>query len=242
MAYNVKDKYFFKAKREGYRARSALKLYEIMEKYPKFLHREDNVLDVGACPGSFMQVVLKNKAIDAVLVGVDRNPIDPFEDYSNVFTFEQDILEPGFDEQLEEIGIEGQFDTIISDLAPNTSGIKDVDQMRSIELDEMVLGIAEKYLKKKGNLLLKILVGDDFQEFLKDLKKKFYIVKPFIPKSTRDSSSEQYLVCFGYGDKPKVKPGFQGDNPKMKKKDIKKMNRKLSNRPNSKKKKKKGKK
>lgn len=159
MRYNVKDKYFKRAKDEGYRARSAYKLMEIMQKFPNFWRSYENVLDIGAAPGSFMQVISETKTPDALLVGVDRTPIDPIP-AANVQLLQANILQENeLYRVLSEADIpENGFDTIISDLAPNISGVFMVDQMRSIELNQQVIDIAKHFLKRNGNLLLKQFV------------------------------------------------------------------------------------
>ncbi len=192
-AFTAKDKYFHKAKQAGYRARSAFKLEEIQRKF-HIVKKGDIVLDVGAAPGSFLQVLGGLVGPEGRVIGFDLQEIEPLGS-KNIETFVANMLNiEDVKTKLENIGIE-KFNVIVSDIAPKTTGIKDVDQYRSIELNEAVLELAKELLKKGGILVLKIFVGADFQDFQKQLKQHFQKVNTFKPKSSRDRSFETYLVC-----------------------------------------------
>ncbi len=185
------DPYFYKAQKMGYRARSAFKLLEILEKFPHFLPKSGaKICDLGAAPGSFLQVLqTKNPEI---LVGIDLQEIIPL---LGVHAFVGDIFSEEIAQSLANFA---PFDVITSDLAPKTSGQKDIDQWHSVELSYRVLELSERILKKKGNILLKIFVGEDFDEFYSLFKTRFETVKTFKPKACRDRSFETYLVGFGF--------------------------------------------
>lgn len=186
--FKVQDQYFKKAQAEGYRARSAFKLIEIDDKF-KIFKKGQSVLDLGAAPGSWMQVIQKKVGEHSILVGIDLQEIKPLGD--NVALYQADI----FSELVEDLLMDEKFDVITADLAPKTSGVKDIDQWKSIELNQKVVEIAKKHLKTKGTVILKVFVGADFQEFVKEVKTTFKKVQNFKPKACRDRSFETYLIC-----------------------------------------------
>ena len=184
----MKDTYFFEAKKRGYRSRSAFKLLEIQKKY-HFVRKGDNVLDLGSSPGGWLQVLTEFATPNARIVGID---IKPVEKISGVTTYICDI----FDHQSLDSLLKGTlFDVITSDMAPNTSGIKDIDQARSVELCERAFEVAQNYLKHRGNLLMKVFSGSDFAPFLQKIKKNFREVFVFKPQSSRDRSRETFIVA-----------------------------------------------
>ena len=186
--FNPQDAYFHKAKTEGYRARSAFKLIEINNKF-RIFRKGQSVLDLGSAPGSWLQVIQKKVGNNGKIVGIDLQEIKPLG--NNVAVYQTNI----FSDIIEDLLISEKFDVITSDLAPKTSGIKDVDQWKSIELNQQVFEFAKKHLKPKGTIVLKVFVGADFQEFLKELKTYFKTVSTFKPKACRDRSFETYLIC-----------------------------------------------
>lgn len=191
-AYNPKDHYFRKAKEQGYRARSAFKLEEIQIKF-KVLKKEHKVLDIGAAPGSFLQYISTIIGPAGRAIGLDLQEIRDLK-LPNVRTRVCDITkEDEVNLSLEEIGIK-MFDIIVSDIAPATTGIKDVDQARSVELSYEVLHIAENHLKDHGSIVLKVFQGEDFAPFIKKVKQMFSKVSCYKPKATRDRSRETYVV------------------------------------------------
>lgn len=195
--YIPKDSFFYKAKEEGYNARSAFKLEEVQEK-EKILKSGDTILDLGASPGSFLQFASKVIGERGKALGLDLQEIE-LNYLKNVDTEVCDIFDDTKVTILSENFLSAQrkqkFDVIISDLAPKTSGRKDVDQWKSIELNTQVLEIATKYLKINGHCLMKVFQGEDFDEFLRETKRKFENVKIMKPKAVRDRSKEVYLVC-----------------------------------------------
>jgi len=181
--YNPQDHYFQKAKTAGYRARSAFKLLEIQEKF-NILRKGRKALDLGAAPGSWLQVLVSLVG-EGNVVGVDLQEIKPVKGAEII---QADIN----DWQAEKL-----FDVITADLAPNTMGIADVDQWRSVELNQRVLEIAKTNLKHGGVLVSKIFVGADFQPFLARFKQHFQKTRVFKPSACRDRSHESYLIGIG---------------------------------------------
>lgn len=187
-----KDYFFKKAKKEGYRARSAYKLIILNKKY-NLIKRNDKLLDLGCFPGSWLQASLNLVGKNGLVVGVDITPIKEVKDIKFINADITDSL------TLEKIKIIcNKFDVVISDLSPKTTGIKTLDVERSLELNEKVLEIADKILKENGNLLLKIFQGVNFQDFLKKVKLKFKFVKCHKPEASRKESKEIYIIGKGF--------------------------------------------
>ena len=190
-SYVPNDKWSRKATEEGYRARSVYKLKELDEKF-RILKKGMTILDLGAAPGSWLQYAAEKVGRKGAVLGIDLQVIEPVAD--NVHTFVADITDI---EAIAEILNEQKISTVhcvISDLAPKTSGIKDVDQWRSIELSQAVLETAAVVLKKDGICVLKVLRGADFDEFLRETRKSWKLVKATSVKASRDSSREVYVV------------------------------------------------
>ena len=183
--FNRKDYFYRKAKDEGFRSRAAYKLLEIQNKY-KIFKKGDYVLDLGCAPGGWIQVTLRFIGKSGKIKGIDILNVDPFKE-KNVEIIKGDIYEYNLNNE--------SFDVILSDMAPNTSGIKHADYYRSYELCLKAFEIAKSNLKRDGNLVLKIFQGKEFNELRAELKKEFNQVITFKPKSSRSTSSEVYLVC-----------------------------------------------
>lgn len=199
----VHDPYFEKAKKLGYRARSAFKLLEIQEKFNVIKPRM-NVLDVAAAPGSFLQVIAKIIGPEWKAVGIDIQKIDPNFGFPNIYLLQESVFEyEKIQLFLESIGFWKwkaewnfhHFDLITSDIAPSTTGMTGVDQYRSIELNLAILDVAKTFLKKWGNLVLKVFVWEDVNDLMMPLKENFSKVSRFKPKACRDRSFEEYFVC-----------------------------------------------
>lgn len=204
-AFSPQDHYFHQAKKMGYRARSAFKLIETLERYPKLLPKKANILDLGAAPGSFLQV-LGEKNEGGRVCGVDLQAIEKFpKNYScELRLIQGDIFETETADQIVEFFKDKKADLITSDLAPRTSGVKDVDQWKSIELNMRVLEVCDMLLKTNGNLVAKIFKGEDFEEFWTDeFRDCFTLAKTFKPHSCRDRSFEMFLIGIGWKGKRK---------------------------------------
>ncbi|MBS8121810.1 Ribosomal RNA large subunit methyltransferase E [Candidatus Vampirococcus lugosii] len=194
--YNPYDYYFKKAKKSGYKARSVFKLEEIDQKFNLFDKTIKKVLDIGCSPGSWIQYTWNkiNNNLNYKIIGFDLKEVSL--NLENVFTYKQDISDfDNVQKILKESNIE-KFDIIISDMAPDTTGIKDLDAIKSIALIEKTLPIYKKYLGYEGKFVIKIFMGPGFEEFLSDLKKIYgsKSIKTFKPKSTRKESKEIYII------------------------------------------------
>jgi 23S rRNA (uridine2552-2'-O)-methyltransferase len=179
-----KDFYFKKAKQEGYLARSVYKLLEINKKY-NLIEKNSTVLDLGCAPGSWIQACLKLKVKE--VIGVDLK--------------ETKISNPNFiflKEDITKFKIDQKFNVILSDLAPSTSGNKDLDSSKSFELGKCALNIVKKNLKENGNFVVKIFQGEEFEDLLKNIKTHFKFCKSYKPKSTRKESKEIYIIAKNY--------------------------------------------
>jgi 23S rRNA (uridine2552-2'-O)-methyltransferase len=189
--YIPNDAWSQRAAREGYRARSVYKLMELNERF-HLLRPGMTVIDLASAPGSWLQYTAKCIGPKGRAIGFDLQPIKPIA--SNVQTFEQDITDPEAVDSLLETEHLPPVDLVLSDIAPSTSGIKDIDQWRSIELNQAVLSIAERWLKPGGRCVLKVFRGADFSAFLRGVKSQWKDVRLSSPRASRDRSREAYLV------------------------------------------------
>ena len=170
MGFKVKDHYFNKAKKDNFLARSIYKLEEIDQKY-KILNKDQCVLDLGYHPGSWTQYASKKVGENGKVVGIDIKEVNrKLEALKNVTVYQKDINDV---QSLEELGVSDKFDAVISDMAPNTTGIKSVDQARSLQLVEMVFYHLPNFLKPNGNFVIKVFDSHEAQQFLKEQKNKF---------------------------------------------------------------------
>ncbi|MFA5448393.1 MAG: RlmE family RNA methyltransferase [Sphaerochaeta sp.] len=188
------DSYTLKARAEGYPARSVYKLEE-MQQHFKLIKAADAVLDVGAAPGSWTLYVqrklLKGRGR---IVAVDLNPLSLSPQPDQV----TELVGDAFSEEIRQTLIAlGPYDVIISDAAPQTSGIRSVDTSRSEALCESVIALAEEQLKVGGNLVVKLFQGGGQAELVSQMRALFERVKPYKPKACRDDSFEVYLVGLG---------------------------------------------
>ncbi|MFH1673336.1 MAG: RlmE family RNA methyltransferase [Pseudomonadota bacterium] len=183
------DYYAQKARKEGYLARSVYKLIEIQKKRA-VLKRGGKALDLGAYPGSWLQFISKVVGKTGLVVGIDIVALKGSMP-ENVQFIQADVLslEKGI---LDEFP--GGFDTILSDMAPKTSGNKFVDTQRSLLLCKAALNISDRYLRPRGAFVCKVFQGDGFEEFLEMSKKRFEKIKLIRPKSTRKASKEIYVI------------------------------------------------
>jgi 23S rRNA (uridine2552-2'-O)-methyltransferase len=190
--YIPNDKWSRRAAAEGFRARSVYKLMELDERF-HLIKPGMTVLDIGAAPGSWLQYASQKVGPEGIVIGVDLQNIKPIAD--NVFTYEADITDTALMENILRRHEVETADLVLSDIAPNTSGIKDVDQWRSVELSQAVTDLAMKLLKPGGVCVCKIFRGADFDEFLGQLKTTWKRVGIKTVEASRDRSREVYLVC-----------------------------------------------
>lgn len=193
--YQPQDKYFQRAKEQGYRARSAFKLEGIEERYHLFKPGM-KVLDLGAAPGSFLQYISRQVGEKGLAVGIDLQKIADLK-LPNVKVYQGDINDTSLYKKIvQENGLK-EFDLITSDLAPKTTGIAFVDGGASLDLNLMVLEAAKLYLRKDGAVVMKILPGFNEGDLVGEAIKQFRLVKKFRPHAIRKSSGESYIICLG---------------------------------------------
>ncbi len=184
------DKWAELAKAKGYPARSVFKLKEIQEKF-KIIKPGSVVLDLGASPGSWSQFVCEVIGPKGHVVGVD---LEPVKFSSTLFTFlQKDVFELS-KEDLERLGF-SEFDLILSDMAPKTTGIQLRDHLRSVELSLRALELAKTLLRKGGTLLVKVFDGPELSRVRREFEKIFQGVKILRPKATRKGSKELFLLA-----------------------------------------------
>lgn len=196
------DKFFKQAKREGKLARSVYKLQEL-DRRERLLKKGGRVLDLGASPGSWLEYILEKVGPDGVACAVDLKPIH--KKFKGRASFKMmNALEMKGDEFIREAP--NGFDAVVSDMAPNTSGIRIVDQARSLELCEQVLELAKMLLKKDGNFVCKIFYGPDTEHFRSVVGKFFKTAKIRKPEACRDESIEHYVLGLGFVGKTAKPP------------------------------------
>lgn len=188
-----KDYYYRKAKKERYRSRAAFKLKQLNEKF-RIVKKGGTVLDLGAAPGGWMQVLREIVADEGLVVGVDIDDIRPFK-FENIKAIKGDFTK---DEVAGEIKkIIDSADAVVSDASPDISGVWDVDHFRSVELSRSALSIARDILKPGGNFLVKVFQGGETEDFFREVKGTFSYTKRTKPRASRDQSSEIYIVAKG---------------------------------------------
>ena len=195
-----REYYYKKAKEENYRSRATYKLVQANEKYG-FIQRNDIVVDLGAAPGGWIQAARKMTGKNGFVLGVDLKPIDPFtQEY--VRTIVADLTESGIVEEIRSF-LPREADVVISDAAPNITGVWDVDHARQIDLATKSLEIAQCLLRPSGNFFVKVFEGDLLNDFIQTVKNLFETVKIVKPQASRAKSSEMYLLALGLKSKGK---------------------------------------
>jgi len=193
MHEHVTDVYVRRAKQEGYRSRSAYKLLEILEK-DKLVRPGMTVVDLGAAPGGWSQVLAPIVGVKGQVIALDLLEMEPLR---GVVTIRGDFSEQATLKLLEEQSGNRSIDLVVSDMAPNISGVGLVDSARSIHLAELAHEFARDRLKPGGDLLVKVFQGAGLDEFRKELSGTFASVAVRKPKASRDRSSEFYLLARG---------------------------------------------
>ena len=191
MSFNPRDHYFKKAKKENFAARSVYKLEEIDKRY-KLFKPHGVVLDLGASPGSWSQYVSQKVGPEGRVLGVDLKPVEV--KLANATFIQADLRDLNLKTVFEENGFHPPFDSVISDMAPATTGIRVTDQARSLELCELALQISVQYLKPKGNFVCKLFHSDEFQNLKKQILQHFEKFEAVKPEATRAISKEIFLV------------------------------------------------
>lgn len=185
--------YTRKAHAEGYPARSVYKLREINEKFHIF-KKGDKVLDLGASPGSWLLYISEKVGARGIVAAIDIEELKS-KTPSNAIFIKKDIAEIDFNSLK---SISAEFDAVVSDMSPSTSGIRFLDAEMSRELSEKALEIALQVLKKGGNFICKIFEGERSEDFFKKVKNNFKVAKRFRPKAVRRESKEQYIVALNF--------------------------------------------
>lgn len=189
------DKYFKRAKKENYAARSVYKLKE-MDKRFQIFKKGQTVLDLGAAPGSWTQFAGERVGKQGRVLAVDIQ--ETRHSFLDNITFLQADVFSNSPELLEAIKPLAPFDVIISDMAPKTTGIKFADQAHSLELCERAFEVATKHLKKGGNFAVKIFEGGEINDFRNLIRPHFGKIKNFKPHSSRAESKELFIVALGF--------------------------------------------
>jgi len=191
------DPYVKLAQKEGYRSRAIFKLMEIQER-DLLLRPNMTVVDLGAAPGSWSQYVAQVLGKSGRVIATDILPIDPV---NGVEFLQGDFREEVVLEQLLEIIGPGGADLVISDMAPNISGMDVVDQPRAMYLVELAVDLALKVLAERGDLLMKVFQGEGFDALVKQLRSNFTRVVVRKPKASRPRSREVYIISRGFQPK-----------------------------------------
>jgi len=187
------DAYVLQARRDGYRSRAVYKLIEIQQK-DRVLKSGQFVLDLGAAPGGWSEYAAQFVAGRGRLIAVDLLPLEPI---AGVEIIQGDFTEQATLEKILEL-VDGQpLDLVLSDMAPNISGIETVDQPKSMYLAELALELARDCLGTQGQFVVKLFQGKGFEELTSALRRNFNTVKFRKPKASRARSREIYAVCRG---------------------------------------------
>ncbi|WP_415290869.1 RlmE family RNA methyltransferase [Candidatus Pelagibacter sp. Uisw_136] len=184
-----RDIYVRQSQVDGYRARSAYKLIEIDEKF-KILKNGISVIDLGASPGSWSQYISR-KVKSGRLVSID---IKGMEEIENTIQIKGDFTDLGSQEKIKGL-FKSKVDVVVSDMAVNTTGIKDIDAIYTGELAMEAMNFSKEMLVKEGRFVSKIFLGSSFNEIVALGKKLFKEVKVFKPKSSRKESKESFIIC-----------------------------------------------
>ena len=184
----INDEYVIKAKQNGYRSRASFKILEIQKKY-KIINNQSIVIDLGAAPGGWSQVIAP---ICKRILAVDLLQMDPLP---NVDFIQGDFLDNNCINIINEKLNNNRVDVILSDMAPNTCGIQKVDHLRIMNILEHVYEFATMVLNDGGTMIAKVFQGGAFNEINNKIKKSFKQVYNFKPKSSRKKSTELYIIC-----------------------------------------------
>lgn len=185
-----RDQYRRLAKDKGYRARSAYKLLQINSSYD-ILKKGDKVVDLGCAPGGWLQVAIKEVGLSGKVVGLDLKPVAPV---TGATILQGSIEDANMLSKIAEI-LGCKADVILSDLAPNVSGVWDIDHARQLSLSTIAFGFAQQMLRVGGSAVFKVFEGEMLNEFRLELRNNFGKVILSKPSASRQESSELYMVC-----------------------------------------------
>ena len=193
MQEHLNDEFVKRAQKEGYRARAAYKLIEIDDK-DKLIKPGMTIVDLGSSPGSWSQVAVQRLKGNGKIIALD---ILDMTGIAGVTFIQGDFREEVVLKQLQAAINNKSVDLVIADMAPNISGVKDVDQAGAAYLTELALEFSSEWLKPGGNFLVKVFIGSGFDEIVKTMRLRFDKVVTRKPKASRDRSSEVYLLGLG---------------------------------------------
>lgn len=197
----VQDHYFKRAKKEGYPARSVYKLEEVQQKH-RFLKKGDSILDLGCQPGSWSMYAAKVAGPAGLVVGIDlhrgKGGIH-MSGGARIHVLQGDIMDDAILVDIAKVC--ARFSAVVSDMAPHTTGNKWADQQQSLRLCRRALQLATATLKKNGSFYCKVFEGDDFKEFLGEVKSFFGSAKVVKPKSSRSESREVFILATAFKGK-----------------------------------------
>ena len=196
MHEHINDEFVKRAQKEGYRARAAYKLTEIDDK-DKLIKPGMTIVDLGSTPGSWSQVATQRLKGQGRIIALDLLEMEPIK---GVEFIQGDFREDAILKILEKSLDGKQVDLVIADMAPNMSGITIVDQAGAAYLTELALDFSKEWLKPSGNFLVKVFIGEGFDDIVKNMRTMFEKVVTRKPKASRGRSSEVYLL--GVGRKP----------------------------------------
>jgi 23S rRNA (uridine2552-2'-O)-methyltransferase len=185
-----KDEYVLRARREGYRSRASYKLLEIDEKFG-LLRSGAVVVDLGAAPGGWTQIAVNKCGPKGFVIGLDLLDIEPLE---GVLLIKGDFTDDKVLAQLMAVLQDRPVDLVISDMAPNLSGMKEIDQPLAIYLTELALEFACSHLRPGGSLVMKCFEGSGVDEIREGIRKNFKQLNNFKPKASRGKSPEIYVL------------------------------------------------
>ena len=188
-----RDQYRRLAKDQGYRARSAYKLLQMNRSY-NIIKKGDKVVDLGCAPGGWLQVAMKEVGSSGKVIGVDLKPVTPV---AGATILQGSIENPNVLSKIAEF-LGCKADVVLSDMAPNVSGVWDIDHARQISLSTIALGFARQVLRVGGSSVFKIFEGEMLKEFKSELRKSFGKVLLSKPSASRQESSELYIVCLDF--------------------------------------------
>lgn len=188
---HINDEFTQKSKIMGYRARSAFKLIEIQEKF-QIIKNSDSVLDLGCAPGGWSEILVK---YTKNVIGIDLLETQPL---IGATFLQGDFLDENIQNEALLLNNHNKFNVIVSDISPNTSGMKVIDHFRIMNILEMEIQFVMRNLKTNGHFIAKIFQGEGTDDKVQELRKIFKVVKIFKPKSSRKESKEVYLVCVGF--------------------------------------------
>lgn len=189
---HANDPHVKQAQREGKRSRAVFKLTEILDEHGLVIKKSSVVVDLGCAPGSWSEEISKRLGPDGLVIGIDLLPMNPIE---GVTLIEGDFDSPEGQQALDAALNGRNIDLVVSDMAPEMSGNKLVDQMRMIGLNEMTLHFAKEHLRPGGELLMKTFMGEGYDGFRRELGAAFKSIKNIKPAASRKSSPEFFLLA-----------------------------------------------